>query len=63
MRSIFEHRETAAGVCRLPRTVCESVGERYCDGAGNFLTLVSRPLGVAWCKCTVGERGGRVNPG
>ncbi len=27
-RPIFDHRETAAGVCRLPRTVCENVGER-----------------------------------
>jgi hypothetical protein len=25
--------------------------------------LVSRPLGVGWCRCTVGDRGGRVRPG
>ena len=28
MRSILDNRETAAGVWRLPRTLCESVGER-----------------------------------
>jgi len=46
------------GVCWLPRTVCESVGERWCEGAGSSLTLawVSRTLFVAWCKCTVGQR-------
>jgi hypothetical protein len=59
----FDHRQTVAGVSRLPRTVCESAGERYCDGAGNFLTFGFRPLGVGWCKCMVGERGGRVNLG
>jgi len=46
------------GVCWLPRTVCESVGERLCEGAGSSLTLawVSRTLFVAWRKCTVGQR-------
>ena len=28
MTQTFDHRETAAGVCRLPRTLCESFGER-----------------------------------
>ena len=56
--SIFDHRETAAGVGRLPHTVCESVGERWREDAGSFLTLawVSRTLFVAWRKCTVGQR-------
>jgi hypothetical protein len=38
-RSIFDHRETVMGLCRLPRTVCERVGERWRDGAGSLLTL------------------------
>ena len=33
---IFDHRETDAGGSRLPRTVCESVGERWRDGAGSL---------------------------
>jgi hypothetical protein len=28
MTQTFDHRETAAGVWQLPRTLCESVGER-----------------------------------
>jgi hypothetical protein len=31
---------------RLPRTVCESAGEHYCDGAGNFLTI---GFSAPWC--------------
>ena len=27
------------GLCRLPRTVCESVGERWRDGSGSLLIL------------------------
>ena len=38
-RSIFDHRETVMGLCRLPRTVCESVGERWRDGSGSLLIL------------------------
>jgi len=38
-RPIFDCRETVAGVCRRPRTVCETVGERRCDSAGCLLTL------------------------
>jgi len=38
-RLIFGCRETAAGVCWLPRTVCKSVRERRCDGAGCLLTI------------------------
>ena len=34
----FDHRETAAGVCPWPRTVCESVGRRRRDGAGSDLS-------------------------
>jgi hypothetical protein len=39
MGQIFEHREAVTGVSRLPRTVCESVGERWRDGAGSLPTL------------------------
>jgi hypothetical protein len=35
---IFEHREMAAGVSRLPRTVGLSMGERWRDGAGCLQT-------------------------
>jgi hypothetical protein len=38
-RQIFRHRETVLGLCRWPRTVCESVGERWRDGAGRVPTL------------------------
>ena len=38
-RSIFDSRETVMGLCRLPRTVCERVGERWRDGAGSLLIL------------------------
>jgi hypothetical protein len=36
MRSILDHGETPAGVCRLPRTVCEIFRELYCDGRRQF---------------------------
>jgi hypothetical protein len=36
---IFRHREIVLGLCRWPRTVCESVGERLRDGAGRLPTL------------------------
>ena len=39
MGPIFDHREAAAGVCGLPRTVCESAGERWRDGAGRLPDL------------------------
>jgi hypothetical protein len=39
MGPIFDRRETVMGPCPRPRTVCESVGERWCDGAGCLLTL------------------------
>ena len=39
MRQTWDHRETAMGLCRLSRTVCESVGERWRDGAGSLPTL------------------------
>ena len=39
MGQIFDHRETVAGVRRLPRTVGESVGERWHDGAGRLPDL------------------------
>jgi hypothetical protein len=38
----FDHLETVTrvmGLCRLPGTVCERVGERWRDGAGNLLIL------------------------
>ena len=39
MGQIFDHRETVMGQCRLSRTVFESVGERWRDGAGSSPTL------------------------
>jgi hypothetical protein len=39
MGQIFDHREAAARVSRLPRTVCESAGERWRDGAGSLPDL------------------------
>jgi hypothetical protein len=38
-RPIFDHRETVMGLCRLPRTVCERVRERWRDGVGSLPTL------------------------
>ena len=38
-RGRFFHREMVLGLCRWPRTVCESVGERWRDGAGRVPTL------------------------
>ena len=39
MGPIFDHREAAAGVSGRPRTVCESAGERWRDGAGRLPDL------------------------
>jgi hypothetical protein len=39
MRPIFDCRETAMELCRLPSTVCERVGERWRDGAMQFCDL------------------------
>ena len=39
MGQIFEHREAAASVSRLPRTVGVSVGQRWDDGVGSLPTL------------------------
>ena len=36
---ILDCLETVMGLCRLPRTVCESVGQRWCDGAGRLPIL------------------------
>jgi hypothetical protein len=36
---ILDHRETAMGLCRLSRAVCESMGGRWRDGAGSLPTL------------------------
>ena len=48
MGPIFDHREAAAGVCGLPRTVCESAGERWHNGAGRLPDLkISAPSVVA----------------
>jgi hypothetical protein len=38
-RPIFDHRETVMGLCRLARTVCEHVRERWRDGAGSLPTF------------------------
>ena len=35
----FCHREIVLGLCRWKRTVGESVGEQWCDGAGRVPTL------------------------
>jgi len=48
MGPIFDHREAAAGVCGLQRTVCESAGERWHNGAGGLPDLkISAPSVVA----------------
>ena len=39
MRPFLDHRETVMGLCRLARTVCERVGERWRDGAGSLPIL------------------------
>ena len=39
MGQILDRRETAMGLCRLARTVCESVGGRWRDGAGSLPTF------------------------
>ena len=56
MGQIFEHREAAAGVRRLPRTVGENVGERWRDGADS---AVCRPLGLRSHGCLHTCWGGR----
>ena len=38
-RSIFGHRETVMGLCRLPRTVFGRLGKRWRDGAGSLPIL------------------------
>ena len=43
-RPIFDCRETVMGLCGLPRTVCERVGERWRDGAGSLAILGFRSL-------------------
>ena len=42
MGAIFDDREAAVGLSRLPRAVCESVGERRRDGAGSLPILAIR---------------------
>jgi hypothetical protein len=52
MRPIFDHRENVMGLCRLARTVCKSIGERWHDVAGSWLTLrfrSHRRLHACWC--------------
>ena len=36
---LLDHRAATAGACRLRRTVCESVGERWRDRAGSLRTV------------------------
>ena len=38
MGPIFDRRETVMGLSPWPRTLCQRVGERWCDGAGCMLT-------------------------
>jgi hypothetical protein len=50
---ILDHRETAMGLCRLSRAVCESMAERWRDGAGSLPTLGIRShrcLHASWRK-------------
>jgi hypothetical protein len=35
----LDHRDAAVGLSRLSRAVCESVGERWRDGAGSLPTF------------------------
>jgi hypothetical protein len=56
------------GLCRLPRTVCEHVGERWRDGAGSLLTLgyrVTKMLAhmLAWAVDAVDFRPSRNGDG
>ncbi len=44
VRPIFDCRETAMELCRLPSTVCERVKERWRDGVGSFATSGIRSL-------------------
>jgi hypothetical protein len=44
MRPILDCRETVIELCRLPRTVGESVAERWRNGAGSFAILGIRSL-------------------
>ena len=39
MGQILDNRETVMGLCWPGRTVCESVGERWRDGAGSLPIL------------------------
>ena len=55
-RGRFFHREMVLGLCRWPRTVCESVGERWRDGAGRAPTLCVSSLTDA---CMLTSRRGR----
>jgi hypothetical protein len=52
---ILDHRETAVGLCRLSRAVCESMGGRWRDGAGSLPTLGIRSHRYA---CTQEDAGG-----
>jgi hypothetical protein len=56
------------GLCRLPRTVCEHVRERWRDGAGSLLTLgyrVTKMLAhmLAWAVDAVDFRPSRNGDG
>jgi hypothetical protein len=50
MGQIFDHRQPAAGVSRLPRTACKSVGERWRDGAGSLPDLGYLLTPIDACK-------------
>jgi hypothetical protein len=54
MGPIFDCRETVMGPSPWRHTACESVGERWCDGAGCLLPLISGRTGrctLAWGGC------------
>ena len=53
MGPIFDRREAVMGPTPWRRTVCERVGERWCDGAGCMLILGIRShrCMLAWGGC------------
>jgi hypothetical protein len=54
--STFEKRETVMGLRRLTRTVCESLGERWRDGAGCCLASTLWPTHNQQTPCQYAHR-------
>ena len=55
MGQILDRRETVKGLHRLARRVCESVGERWRDGAGSLLTIGFRWTPPMFCTHVHGK--------